>query len=143
MKLAGSKFWGIVALSLVSLIIIAAGFAVWIKFQLTAAQWDFITRLLGTHIGPLLILILLLLVVCIWSLESVFRNYIRPIPKIAEKANLINTSNPSYRLPGEGGSDIQQLCRRINEAAQRYESLSQHVEERVQRAKADSEQEKN
>jgi DNA polymerase-3 subunit epsilon len=143
MKIAGSKFWGIVALSLVSLVLIAAGAVVWIKFQLTAAELDFITRLLGAYIGPILIVVILLLVVCIWSLESVFRNYIRPVPRITEKVNLINTSNPSYRLPGEGGKDIHQLCERINEAAQRYESLSQHVEERVQRAKADSEQEKN
>ncbi len=128
---------------MVSLIIIAAGFAVWIKFQLTAAEWDFITRLLGTHIGPLLILVLLLLVVCIWSLESVFRNFIRPVPKITEKVNLINSSNPSYRLAAAGGSDIRRLCERINEVAQRYQSLSEHVEERVQRAKADLEQEKN
>jgi DNA polymerase-3 subunit epsilon len=143
MKIAGSKFWGIVALSLVSLVLIAAGAVVWIKFQLTAAELDFITRLLGAYIGPMLITVILLLVVCVWSLESVFRNYIRPVPKITEKVNLINTSNPSYRLPTEGGPDIHQLCERINEAAQRYESLSQHVEERVQRAKADSEQEKN
>ena len=128
---------------MVSLILIAVGFAAWIQFQLTAAELDFITRLSGDYIGPLLILVLLVLVVCIWSLESVFRNYIRPVPKIAERVGLINTSNPSYRLPGEGGADIHQLCRRINEAAQRYESLAQHVEERVQRARADSEQEKN
>ena len=128
---------------MVSLILIAAGSVVWIKFQLTAAEWDFITRLLRAYIGPILVIVILLLVVCIWSLESVFRNYIRPVPKITEKVNLINTSNPSYRLPAVGGSDIRRLCERINEVAQRYEALSQHVEERVQQARADSEQEKN
>ena len=126
-----------------SLIIIVAGSAIWIYLQLTSAEVDFIANLLKSNIGPLLITVLLLLVVCIWSLESVFRNYIRPVPKISERINLINTSNPSYRLPGEGGADIHQLCKRINEAAQRYESLSQQVEERIQQAKADSEQEKN
>jgi DNA polymerase-3 subunit epsilon len=143
MKIAGSKFWGIVALSLVSLIIIVAGSVVWIKFQLTAGELDFITRLLRAYIGPILVIVILLLVVCIWSLESVFRNYIRPVPKISERVNLINTSNPSYRLPAAGGSDIRRLCECINEVAQRYQSLSQYVEERVQQARADSEQEKN
>ena len=128
---------------MVSLILIAAGSVVWIKFQLTAAELDFIIRLLRAYIGPILVIVILLLVVCIWSLESVFRNYIRPVPKITEKVNLINTSNPSYRLPAVGGSDIRRLCERINEVAQRYEALSQHVEERVQQARADSEQEKN
>ncbi len=128
---------------MVSQIIIAAGFVIWLKFQLTAAEVDFITRLLWAYIGPLLIVVFLLLVVWVWSLESVFRNYIRPIPKISEKVNLINTSNLSYRLPAAGGADIRQLCERINEVAQRYQSLSEHVEERVQQARADSEQEKN
>ena len=128
---------------MVSLIIIVAGSAVWIYFQLASAELDFIANLLKAYIGPFLIIALLLLLVCIWSLESVFRNYIRPVPKITEKVNLINTSNPSYRLPAVGGSDIRRLCERINEVAQRYEALSQHVEERVQQARADSEQEKN
>jgi DNA polymerase-3 subunit epsilon len=143
MKIAGSKFWGIIALALVSLIIVVAGSIAWFTLQLTSAELDFVTRLLRAHMGPILVMALILLVVCVWSLESVFRNYIRPVPKITEKVTLINTSNASYRLPGEGGADIRRLCERINEAAQRYESLEQHVEERVQRARADSEQEKN
>jgi DNA polymerase-3 subunit epsilon len=143
MKIAGSKFWGVIALALVSLIIIVAGSLFWFTLQLTSTELDFFTRLLHAHIGPILVVALLLLVVCVWSLESVFRNYIRPVPKITEKVTLINTSNASYRLPAEGGADIRRLCERINEVAQRYESLSQHVEERVQQARASSEQEKN
>ena len=143
MKIAGSKFWGIIALALASLIIVVAGSIVWFTLQLTSEELDFITRLLQAHIGPILVMALILLVICVWSLESVFRNYIRPVPKITEKITLINTSNASYRLPREGGADIRRLCERINEAAQRYESLAQHVEERVQQARADSEQEKN
>ena len=128
---------------MVSLIIIVAGSLLWFSLQLCTAELDFITRLLRSHIGPLLVMALLLLVVCVWSLESIFRNYIRPVPKIAEKVTLINTSNAAYRLPALGGADIRRLCERINEAAQRYESLSQHVEEQVQKARADSEKEKN
>ena len=120
MKIAGSKFWGIIALALVSLFIIVTGSLVWFILQLTSAELDFITRLLRTHIGPILVMALLLLVVCAWSLEAVFRNYIRPLSKITEKVTLINTSNASYRLPGEGGADIRRLCERINEAAGRY-----------------------
>jgi DNA polymerase-3 subunit epsilon len=143
MKIAGSKFWGIIALALVSLVLVVAGSIAWFTLQLTSAEFDFVTRLLRAHIGPILVMALILLVVCVWSLESVYRNYIRPVPKITEKVTLINTSNASYRLPREGGADIRRLCERINEAAQRYESLAQHVEQRVQQARADSEQEKN
>ncbi len=143
MKVPGSKFWGIIALSLGSLLIITASSAVWFKVQLPFDELDFLIRLLGRFIGPLLIVAFLFLVVCIWSLESLYRNYIRPIPKLAEKVSLINASNPSYRLPIEGGPDIRQLCDRINEIAQRYESLTKDVAERVQQARAASEHEKN
>ncbi len=143
MKIPGSKFWGVIALSFASLIIIAAGSAVWFNYQFTSQELDFLTRLVRQNIEPLLIVIFLFLVVCLWSLESVFRNYIRPVSKIADGIDLINSSNPSYRLSGTGGADFRRLCNRINEAAQRYESLSKHVEERVQRARANSEQEKN
>jgi len=143
MKIPGSKFWGIIALALASLLIIIASSAIWFKFQLTSAEIDFLIDLVSRFIGPVLIVALLLLVVCIWSLESVFRNYIRPIPKLAEMVTLINASNPAYRLPAEGGADIRRLCDRLNEVAQRYEALSVNVEKNVQRARADSEQEKN
>jgi len=143
MKLPGSKFWGIIALAFASLLIITACSAVWFKFQLSPDELDFLIRLLGRFIWPVLVVAFLFVVICIWSLESVYRNYIRPIPRLAEKVSLINASNPSYRLPGEGGADIRRLCDRINEVAQHYESLTEQVEERVQRARADSEQEKN
>ena len=56
---------------------------------------------------------------------------------------LINSSNPSHRIRSEGGAEIRQLCERINEGAQRYESLAENVEEKIHRARAESEQEKN
>ena len=143
MKLPGSKFWGIIALAFALLLIITASSIVWFQLQLSSEELDFLIRLLRRLLGPVVIVTLLVVGVCIWSLESVYRNYIRPVPKLAEKVSLINASNPSYRLPGQGGADIRRLGDRINELAQRYESLSQDVEQREQRARADSEQEKN
>ena len=143
MKLPRSKFWGAVGLSFVSLIIILTISAVWFKRQLPADELNFVTHLLRQFIGPVVIITLLLLAVCIWAVEAVFRNYIRPIHKMAEKVALINTTNPSYRIAGEGAGEIRRLCDRINEAAQRHESLAKHVEGKVQLAKSESEQEKN
>jgi DNA polymerase-3 subunit epsilon len=143
MKMPGSKFWRVVALSLVSLIIVLISSAFWFKYQLSPAELQFLTRFIRQHIGPLLIILLLLVLVGVFFVEALFRNYIRPIPKMAEKVTLINASNPSYRIPGIGGSEIQMLCKRINEAAQRYENLAQYVEENIQQARAESEQEKN
>ena len=68
MKIPGSKFWGGIALSFASLIIIAAGSAVWFNYQLTSEELDFLTHLVRQNIEPLLIIIFLFLVVCLWSL---------------------------------------------------------------------------
>ncbi len=143
MKLPRSKFWEAVGLSFVILIIILTVSAVWFKHQLTSDDLKFITDLLWRFVGPIIILGLLLAAVCIWAVEAVYRNYIRPIRKIAEKVALINTTNPSYRVPVEGAGEIRLLCDRINEAAQRHETLAKNVEAKVQLAKSDSEQEKN
>ena len=143
MKLPRSKFWGAVGLSFVSLILILSISAVWFKRQLTPAELNFISHLLRQYMGPAIIISSLLLIVCVWAVEAVFRNYIKPIRKMAEKVSLINTTNPSYRIPGEGAGEIRRLCDRVNEAAQRHESLAKHVEAKIQLAKSDSEQEKN
>ena len=143
MKLPRSKFWGTVGLSSVFLIIILTISAVWFKRQLTSDELSLVAHLLKQFIGPLLIMVLLLLTVLIWAVEAIFRNFIRPINKMAEKVSLINTTNPSYRLPSEGAAEIRRLCERINEAAQRHEALAKHVDAKIQLAKSEFEQEKN
>ena len=143
MKIPGSKFWGVVTLAFVSLIIILTSSALWFKYQLSAEELNLFIQFFKQFFGPILIIAFLLLVVCVWTVEAIFRNYIRPVPKLTEKVTLINASNPSYRIPDTGGSDIRRLCKRINDAAQRYENLAKHVDENIQQAKADSEQEKN
>ena len=110
MKLPRSKFWEAVGLSFVFLLIILTISAVWFKRQLTSEELNFITHLLRQFIGPIVIITLLLLAVCSWAVEAVFRNYIRPIRKMAEKVSLINTSNPSYRIRGAGAGEIRELC---------------------------------
>ena len=143
MKLPRSKFWGAVGLSFVSLIIILTISAIWFKRQLTAEELNLISPLLQRFIGPIVIIGLLMLAVFSWAVEALFRNYIRPIRKMAENVSLINTTNPSYRIAVEGAGEIRRLCDRINEAAQRHETLARHVEAKVQLAKSEFEQEKN
>ena len=143
MKLPRSKFWGIVGLSFVSLIIILTVATVWFKRQLTPEELDAIASLLKQFFGPLIIIALLLFTVLVWAVEAVYRNYIRPIRKIAEKVSLINTTNPSYRIPSQGAGEMRRLCERINEAAQRHEILAKNVDAKIQLAKAEFEQEKN
>ena len=69
MKIAGSKFWGIIALALVSLVLVVAGSITWFTLQLTSAEFDFVTRLLRAHIGPILVMALILLVIGVSQLH--------------------------------------------------------------------------
>jgi DNA polymerase-3 subunit epsilon len=108
----------------------------------TSEQLQFILQLLRQFIGPVVVIALLLLVVSGGLVLTVFRKYILPTRKIADEISLINTSNPAHRIRSDGGAEIRRLCERINEGAQRYESLAKNVEEKVHRARADSEQEK-
>ena len=142
-KKPGNYFWEVVALSVFFLIIILTGFAIWFKYQLSSAQLQFIFLLLNKFIGPAILIAALVLVVQVTFVLAVFRKYILPARQIADEIALINSSNPSHRISSDGGREIRQLCEYINEGADRYESLSKNVDERIHQAKAESEQEKN
>jgi len=143
MRKPGNHFWELVALSVFTLILILTVSAVWFKYELTSEQLQFILPLVRQFIGPAIVIVLLLLLVSGASVLTVFRKYIHPTRKIADEISLINSSNPSHRIRSDGGAEIRRLCERINEGADRYESLAKNVEDKIQRARAESEQEKN
>jgi DNA polymerase-3 subunit epsilon len=143
MRKPGNNFWGIVAFAAILFVIILTGSAVWIKYPLTSVQLQYILRLLSSFIGPDIVIALLVLVVSGGSVLAVFRRYILPVRKIADEVSLINTSNPSHRIHGKGAAELRRLCDRINEGAERYEVLAKNVDEKILRARAESEQEKN
>ena len=143
MRKPGNHYWGVVGLSVFLLILILTVSAVWLTYQLTSGQLQFILTLLTQFIGPVLFITLLILLVSGAAVLTVFRKFILPTRKIADEIALINSSNPSHRIRSDGGMEIRQLCERINEGAERYESLAKNVEEKIQHARAASEQEKN
>ncbi|CAB1065428.1 DNA polymerase III epsilon subunit (EC [Olavius sp. associated proteobacterium Delta 1] len=143
MRKPGNHYWEVVALSVFLLIIILTGFAVWFKYQVTSEQLQFILQLLHQFIGPVIVISLLLLVVSGASVLTVFRKYILTTRRIADEISLINSSNPAHRIQSDGGAEIRRLCERINEGADRYESLAKNVAGKIHRARAESEREKN
>ena len=143
MRKPGNHFWGVVGLSVFLLILIIAVSAVWLKYQLTPAQLHSFLALVPQFIGPAIVIALLILLVCGTAVLTVFRKFILPTRKIADEIALINTSNPSHRIRSDGGREIRRLCERINESAEKYELLAQNVEEKIQHARAESDQEKN
>lgn len=143
MKKRGHKFWQAIASSFAAGLIICFGIAVWIKTQLSPEAQAFLPDLLKDHFIPLFILVVLLLLVGAWFLDSILRQYIRPLRKIAEQISLVNPTNPSHRFEIEGAAEIQQLCDRLNQGAAHYESLIKDIGSRVNTARAQSEDEKN
>ncbi len=142
MKLPGSKFWAIVGLACVSLTLVLAISAIWFRYQLSTEELQLTARILFRFFLPLTVMVLLVSLICLWTVEAVFRNYIRPLREMAEKVNLINTTNPSYRLPQNGAEEICRLCDRINETAQWRETLAEQIDDRVRLVRSESEREK-
>jgi DNA polymerase-3 subunit epsilon len=143
MRKPGNHYWGVVALTAFLLIVILTGSAVWFKYQLTAVQLQFILQLLHQFIGPAIVIVLLLLVVSGAAVLTVFRKYVLAARRVADEISLINSSNPAHRIRSQGGAEIRRLCELINEGAQRFESLSKNIEDKIHRAREESEQEKH
>jgi len=143
MKRRGHKFWQSIALSFAAGLIICLGVTVWLKTQLSPQEKGFLLGLFRDHFGSLLILTVLLLLVGAWFLDSVWRQYIRPLRKITEQISLVNPANPSHRFEIRGAAEIEQLCDRLNQGAAHYESLINDIEGRVKSARVQSEDEKN
>ncbi|UCD81487.1 MAG: hypothetical protein JSW26_08725 [Desulfobacterales bacterium] len=143
MRKPGNNFWGIVALSAILIISILTAAAVWFKHQLTSEQLQYILHLLSQFIGPVIVIALLVLVISGGTIAAVFRRYVLPARKIADEISLINSSNPSHRIRSEGAAELRRLCDRINEGADRFEALAKNVDDKIHRARAESEQEKN
>jgi DNA polymerase-3 subunit epsilon len=143
MRKPGNHYWEVVALAALLSVSILTGFGFWFKYQATSEQLQFIYQLLHQFIGPVIVVTLMLLVVCGVSVLTLFRKYVLAARRIADEISLINASNPAHRIHSQGGAEIRLLCERINEGAQRYESLAKNVEAKIHRARANMEQEKN
>ena len=143
MRKPGKHFWGVVGLSVFLWILILTVSIIWFKILLTPEQLHYLLQLAYEYIGPVIVVVLLLLAVFGASVLTIFHEFILPARKINDEIALINTSNPGHRIRSQGGAEIRQLCDRINESAQRYESLAKSVEDKIQRARAESEREKN
>jgi len=102
MKKPGNKFWEVVALSVAFLIIIFTCSAIWFKYQLTSEQLSFFIHFLRQFIGPIIIITSILLVVCGWTTDAIFRKYVRPVGKIADEVAIqtVKTNGPPVALTG-------------------------------------------
>lgn len=136
------SWWFIAASAAIFLIIITiVAFSFW--HQLSLDQRVFLAGIFKRHFGYIFSVAFFLLAGLGFALDGIFRNYINPMSKLAEETALIHSVNPSHRIKLEGGKSILRLVQIINEGACNLEELQRNVEQRIELAKTEAEEEKN
>jgi DNA polymerase-3 subunit epsilon len=93
---------------------------------------------------PFPVLGALALVMILGSLVSLlFRYYVIPVLLLAEKARLITTVNPAYRIVPTGAREMVYLTEVINDSAEAYQKLQTEVNEQIRVAKNELHEERN
>jgi DNA polymerase III subunit epsilon len=138
-----NRYWWfvIVSFTIALALVVSLGFFLW--QQLSSSETQLILQILRDRFIYIFGLIFVLLAGLGFILDAIFNNYIIPINKLTEEITLINSVNPSHRIKVEGSKEIMRLVNAINEGANRLEELRANVEQKIQMAKADLEEEKN
>ena len=131
----------VVCIGFILLVILSLAILFW--QQLPADDQSILIRLIRQNVGYLFSAAVLMLAGLGFALDWLFRLYILPIDKIASETRLIHTVNPAHRITLEGGRDITRLVDIINEGADGYEELLNQVQHKIDRARAEAEEEKN
>lgn len=137
------KYW-IFLLAIINLIfgvILASVVGSW--FNLSAEEQAFVEGI-ADKIIPFPLLGAFVLVGAIGTLVSlIFRYYIIPILQLAEQTRLISAANPDYRIPPRGAKEVQQLAGVINDSADAFRELQTDVDEKIRKAQAALNEERN
>ena len=140
---AGNKFWWFASLSFALILLVMASLVVFFWRELEPVQKDLLLQIVKDKFGYIFAGLFLGLAGVGFLLDGIFHIYILPLIRIKEETALINSANPSHRLKEEGGSDLIDLAKEINELADRYDRLRIDINASIHRAKAESEEEKN
>lgn len=111
--------------------------------HLTAQQLTEVVEIVRQNFYPLLAAIVIFLAVIGFGIESIYKNYVRPIKRMSADAALIYSSNPSHRINTRGSLDIKTLAEIINNFADMFENLSRDITEQILASRNEVEKEKN
>lgn len=138
-----STFWWVATTAFFSPLLIFFGIILLFWLQLIPADRLLLIRIFERHFFYFFGVTTLLIAGIGFFLAWIFRNHIIPTTRLAEEAELIQLGNPSHRIQITGGRDIRRVTKIINEWATRIESKQDDLDEKITRAKSDSEAEKN
>ena len=138
-----NKFWLFVASSLFVVVTLSTvlGYLFW--QSLTPAEKNFFTLINKENFIYLFAGGVLLLACIGFGIDGLFHTYIIPIIKLTEDVTLLNEVNPSHRITLEGSREVNQLVEAINDCANRLQMAQKNVQQKIQLAKAEAEEEKN
>jgi len=135
-------FWLFVAVTVGFMVVVIATLTWLFWQQLQPAEQRYLIELTRENLVYLFTVAVLLLAGLGFGIDWVFRLYILPLDKLTEETRLIHSVNPSHRIHLEGGRDIVRLAEAINESADRYEELHRNVQQKIEHARAETEEEK-
>ena len=132
-------------------VVVGVGFTLLVVLSLAILFWQqlppddhsIIIRMVRQNVGYIFSAGVLLLAGLGFALDWLFRLYILPVDKIASETRLMHAVNPGHRITIEGSRDIMRLVDIINEGADHHEDLLNRVQQKIDHARAEAEEEKN
>ncbi|OQY60713.1 MAG: hypothetical protein B6245_00230 [Desulfobacteraceae bacterium 4572_88] len=138
-----NKFWLFAGVSIALTFVIITSIFILFWQELTPEEKIVSLKIFKQHFGYIFSVAFLLLAGLGFALDAMVHNYVIPVSKMAEETVLINTVNLKHRIHIEGSKDCIRLAQVINESAERYQELQNNVQQKIQVAKAEAEDEKN
>ncbi len=138
-----NQFLKIIFLTIASTIFAIGVIILYIWQNLDTDQIQSLVRIIEAFPISLLAIATTLCAVIGFGIESIYKNYIKPLKKISSEATLIYSSNPSHRLKIEGSREILDLSRIVNDFADIFENLSKDITEQILSARKETEKERN
>lgn len=135
-------FWLFVAVTVGFMLMVIATLAWLFWQQLQPEAQRYLIELTRQNLVYLFTAAVVLLAGLGFGIDWLFRLYILPLDKITEETRLIHSVNPSHRIHLEGSEDVVRLAEAINESAERYEALHRNVHQKIENARAETEEEK-
>jgi DNA polymerase-3 subunit epsilon len=110
---------------------------------LVAAALIFNSTTVGDWAIWLLLLLIVLLLALAFALNHFFQDYLFVARRLVEEMSLILSANPAHRIQPTGPAEMRQLAETANTFADRYQILLADEDDKIRRARADLEEEKN
>jgi signal transduction histidine kinase len=137
-----NKYWWFAAASFLIAFALAGVLAFFLWQQIPHTEAQLILNVIKDQFIYIFAFLFIFLAGFGFFLDAIFNNYVIPINRLTKEIASMNSENPSFRIKGEGSKEIGRLLEAINKGADRLDELRTDLEQKIQMAKADLEEEK-